>query len=609
MTAPAWLAALAGWSGRALAALLPLSLAGAAVALAVGLTSRLLRGVGAPRAVAAALWLAVLVRLVCPVGVAVPVPATLQTAAQQAGDLAARTGATLTGTLDAALAGLTDAPAATAPYDPAAPDAALQGGSAEAQPAPGLLSLPQGAASGAAQPETPLAPAALGGQQLAGLVWLTGVLVLLARAGWQTARLHRRVRFACRAAAPDGTVYYQDAGLPTPFLLGLARPRIYLPAGLGDEARAAVLAHEVAHLRRGDHLLRPAFYLAACLHWANPLVWWAFRAFCRDTEAACDEAVLRTLGEAAKPGYCRTLLAFAQVRGVGPAAVAFAPDGLPARVRAILRWQPPRRWLSVLSAVAAAAVFTACMAQPAAPAASQPETLTVGGASSAAELQTGDGDTPAGSETDSAASSDAASDARSEPAGGAYREDPAASDADAPTDAAQDAASSAPYYQNSPAFAPYPSAPADGSWQTAPDLTALAWTWPVSDYTAVSAVYGTSQTTGRTHSGMDLAAAKGAAVLAAADGTVTAAGYDAAGDGTGNSLVIDHGGGVQTVYAHCDALTVAAGDAVTAGQTVAAVGSTGRSTGVHLHWELRVNGEPCDPALVFPAYAAAFPQG
>lgn len=90
-----------------------------------------------------------------------------------------------------------------------------------------------------------------------------------------------------------------------------------------------------------------------------------------------------------------------------------------------------------------------------------------------------------------------------------------------------------------------------------------------------------------THTGLDVATSKGTPIVAAANGTVTYAGRKGS---YGNLVVIDHGNGVQTYYAHCNSISVSAGQAVSKGQTISTVGSTGNSTGPHLHLEVRVNG-------------------
>lgn len=94
------------------------------------------------------------------------------------------------------------------------------------------------------------------------------------------------------------------------------------------------------------------------------------------------------------------------------------------------------------------------------------------------------------------------------------------------------------------------------------------------------------------HSGVDMAAPAGTPVAATGAGSVVSAGW---GGNYGYMVVIDHGGGVQTRYAHLSRMDVAAGQSVESGQRLGAVGSTGRSTGPHLHYEMRVNGRPVDP--------------
>ncbi|WP_207642060.1 M23 family metallopeptidase [Syntrophomonas zehnderi] len=108
----------------------------------------------------------------------------------------------------------------------------------------------------------------------------------------------------------------------------------------------------------------------------------------------------------------------------------------------------------------------------------------------------------------------------------------------------------------------------------------------------------------KTHSGIDIGAGYGTAVLAAADGVVTTAAYDAG--GYGNYLIIDHGNGNKTLYAHMSQMSAGVGQAVTQGQTIGFVGSTGLSTGPHLHFEIYVGGTRVDPLLYFSNYTAAW---
>lgn len=102
---------------------------------------------------------------------------------------------------------------------------------------------------------------------------------------------------------------------------------------------------------------------------------------------------------------------------------------------------------------------------------------------------------------------------------------------------------------------------------------------------------------GRFHHGIDIAAPNGTNIVAAGGGTVSFAGWRG---GYGNTVIIDHGGGFQTLYAHASALLVKAGQRMTQGQAIARVGSTGQSTGPHLHFEVRVNGATRDPRAYLP---------
>jgi murein DD-endopeptidase MepM/ murein hydrolase activator NlpD len=94
------------------------------------------------------------------------------------------------------------------------------------------------------------------------------------------------------------------------------------------------------------------------------------------------------------------------------------------------------------------------------------------------------------------------------------------------------------------------------------------------------------------HTGIDIGAGYGAPIHAAGGGEVIFSGYR---NGYGNCVVIDHGGGVATLYGHCSSLNVSAGQVVRQGQLIAHVGSTGLATGPHLHFEVRHNGTPVNP--------------
>ena len=115
--------------------------------------------------------------------------------------------------------------------------------------------------------------------------------------------------------------------------------------------------------------------------------------------------------------------------------------------------------------------------------------------------------------------------------------------------------------------------------------------WPAAGY--VSSPYGLRFDGTEFHQGIDIAADMGAPIVATADGIVTAAGWNG---GYGNMVDVDHGGGIVTRYGHAAALAVTVGQQVRRGEVIAYVGSTGRSTGPHVHYEVRVDGQPVNPA-------------
>lgn len=183
---------------------------------------------------------------------------------------------------------------------------------------------------------------------IASLIWLAGAAAMLiwALASWL--RLRLRMRTAVRL---EGNVYESEmAG--GPFVLGLFRPRIYLPFGLGEAERGHVLAHEREHIRRGDQVVKLLGFLLLCLHWFNPLVWLAYALLCRDIELACDERVVRNMGSGERADYSQTLLELSRPkRFVSVCPLAFGEVPVKSRVKSVLSYKKPAFWLVVLAIV------------------------------------------------------------------------------------------------------------------------------------------------------------------------------------------------------------------------------------------------------------------
>lgn len=209
---------------------------------------------------------------------------------------------------------------------------------------------------------TPI-PAAQSTPTLAAILmgaWLMGMVLLLGCSIYRYVKMKRLVEDAVRVE--DGV--YETDRILSPFILGLLRPRIYLPAGLDGERLDYVLAHERYHLHRGDHVVKTAAFAMLLVHWFNPLVWLAFHLMGRDMEMSCDEKVLGTYENRAKE-YSTTLLSFA-APGRFPAAspLCFGESDVKSRIKNALAWHKPRIWVTLAAAVLCLAAVTACAVNP-----------------------------------------------------------------------------------------------------------------------------------------------------------------------------------------------------------------------------------------------------
>lgn len=146
-----------------------------------------------------------------------------------------------------------------------------------------------------------------------------------------------------------------------PFVIGLFRPRIYLPCGLGGKEQEYIILHEQHHIRRLDHIVKALAFLALCIHWFNPLVWLAFILMGKDMEMSCDEAVIRKMGENVRADYSASLLALATgQRRIAGAPLAFGEGDTKGRIRNLANWRKPGFWV-VLAAVAGCAALAVCL--------------------------------------------------------------------------------------------------------------------------------------------------------------------------------------------------------------------------------------------------------
>ncbi len=184
-------------------------------------------------------------------------------------------------------------------------------------------------------------------------VWVGGAALMLAYALFSYARLKRKVAASVPAGA--GVMACDDIG--SPFILGIIKPKIYVPSSMSGRPLELVTEHEKAHIKRLDHLWKPLGYLALTVYWLDPLCWLAYILFCRDIEAACDEKVVRDMDKEGVAEYSRTLLDFsAPKKTVSACPLAFGEVGVKQRIKRILNYKKPAFWIIAAAILLCAAV-------------------------------------------------------------------------------------------------------------------------------------------------------------------------------------------------------------------------------------------------------------
>ena len=181
------------------------------------------------------------------------------------------------------------------------------------------------------------------------MLWLTGTALMDTCFLLSYLRVKRSVAEGVQEA---GDIWICDQ-IPTPFILGITKPRIYLPSGLSPEHREYVLAHERCHLKWKDHWWKMLAFGLLSVYWFDPLLWAAYILACRDLEFACDERVIRSYSPADKKAYSQALLSCSDNRRpVLACPVAFGENVVVSRIRKVLNYQKPQFWIVLVSALA-----------------------------------------------------------------------------------------------------------------------------------------------------------------------------------------------------------------------------------------------------------------
>ena len=192
-------------------------------------------------------------------------------------------------------------------------------------------------------------------------LWLLGVLILLA----YTAISYLTLRYKLRTAVILRDNVFQCETVSSPFVLGILKPRIYLPYAMDGKNLGHVVAHEQAHIRRNDHWWKPLGFLLLTVYWFNPLMWVAYILLCRDIELACDEKVIAELGNDQRADYTQALVACAvNRRMIAACPLAFGEVGVKDRVKSIMNYRKPTFWIIVTALVVCVVVAVCFLTDP-----------------------------------------------------------------------------------------------------------------------------------------------------------------------------------------------------------------------------------------------------
>ena len=193
------------------------------------------------------------------------------------------------------------------------------------------------------------------------IVWALGIAFMLIYTLVSYILLYRRVSTAVRLR--DNA--FQGEAISSPFVLGIIRPRIYLPFGVEGESLEYVIAHERAHIKRLDHWWKPLGFLLLTVHWFNPIMWLAYILLCRDIESACDERVVKNMNTLERADYSEALLVCSvKRRSVSACPLAFGETGVKSRIKSVLSYKKPAFWVIIVALLVCASVAVLFLTNP-----------------------------------------------------------------------------------------------------------------------------------------------------------------------------------------------------------------------------------------------------
>ena len=193
------------------------------------------------------------------------------------------------------------------------------------------------------------------------IVWAIGILLLVTYTVISYWRLYREIDTAVRYK--DNI--FQSENVSSPFVLGIIKPRIYLPFNMNGQDLEHVVAHEQAHIRRRDHWWKPLGFLLLTIHWFNPLMWLAYVLLCRDIELACDEKVIKELDNEQRADYAQALVVCSVNRPmIAACPLAFGEVGVKDRVKSVMNYKKPAFWVIIIAVIACVIVAVCFLTNP-----------------------------------------------------------------------------------------------------------------------------------------------------------------------------------------------------------------------------------------------------
>lgn len=192
-------------------------------------------------------------------------------------------------------------------------------------------------------------------------VWLVGIAGMLIYSTFQYYKLRKRLT----GSVPLRDNIFLSDYITSPFVMGLLRPKIYLPSALGEGEQEYIILHEQQHIKRFDHITKALAFLALCVHWFNPLVWLAFVLSGKDMEMSCDEAVIKRMGENIRADYSSSLLSLATGRRiVAGTPLAFGEGDTKERIRNLAKYKKPAALVVIIAVVVSIALAVCFMSDP-----------------------------------------------------------------------------------------------------------------------------------------------------------------------------------------------------------------------------------------------------